>query len=185
MLIPKRIDHVWLCVVIVSSSNCEWASKCASWGCFTHPRSECSSLGFSSERFIRHPHGRHIWAPPSTLSHIHRALLLLILHFRNELQRAAKYSEAWEAVFGSVIHKLMAKTISTLSTSDLVGAPSFLLFRHAVFMDGFSEGWPGGRVLIFGSAGEELVSTLSTHIHAALKMIFINLPSRERTERHV
>lgn len=114
----------------------------------------------------------------------HLALLLFILDFRNELHRAAEYSEAREAVFGSVIHKLMAETISTLTTLDLISAPSLLVFGHTVFMDGLCEGWPGGWMLIFGSAGEQLVSTFGTYIHAGIKMIFIKLPSRERTERH-
>lgn len=74
----------------------------------------------------------------------HLALLLFILDFRNELHRAAEYSEAREAVFGSVIHKLMAETISTLTTLDLISAPSLLVFGHTVFMDGLCEGWPGG-----------------------------------------
>lgn len=125
------------------------------------------------------------WNLLTCLSTQHLALLLFILDFRNELHRAAEYSEAREAVFGSVIHKLMAKTISTLTTFNLVSAPSLLVFRNTVFMNGFCEGWPGWWMLIFGPAGEQLMSTFGTNIHASLKVIFIKLPSRERAERHV
>jgi len=40
------------------------------------------------------------------------------------------------------------------------------MFRQTVFMDGFGEGWPGWWMLIFGSAGEQLISTFSTNIYA-------------------
>lgn len=71
----------------------------------------------------------------------------------------------------------MAKSIPTLATGHLVGSPFLLFFGHAVLTDGLGEGRPRGRVLEFGPATEQLVSTFRTHIHTGLKVVFKDFAS--------
>lgn len=79
----------------------------------------------------------------------------------------------------------MAEAISTLPTPDLVGPGSLLVFGHTVLMDGLCEGWPGGRVLILGAAGEQLVITLGANIDPWFEVVLKDLPAEETTKRHL
>lgn len=85
---------------------------------------------------------------------------------------------------GSVVYKLVTQAITTLSTSNLVGAPSLLLFGDAVLVDGLSKGRPGGGVLVFRLAGEKFVATFCTYVQTGFKVIFKDLSSGERAEGH-
>lgn len=125
---------------------------------------------------MKHPHG---FFPKFPI-----ALLLIILNFRNELQRAAEYSKAWDTTFGSIIYELVTKTVTAFTTFNLIGAPSLFLFGQTVLMDSFGEGWPGWWMFIFRLAGKQLISTFWTNIYASFKVILKKLPFREWTERH-
>lgn len=78
----------------------------------------------------------------------------------------------------------MAKPISTLPTPDLIRPRSLLMFGHTVLMDGLCEGWPGGRVLVLGATGEQLVITLGTNINPWFEVVFKDLSAEETTKRH-
>lgn len=78
----------------------------------------------------------------------------------------------------------MTKAIPTLPTPDLVGPWSLLVFGHTVLMDGLCEGWPGGRVLILGAAGEQLVITLGANVDPWFEVVFEDLSAEETTKRH-
>lgn len=76
----------------------------------------------------------------------------------------------------------MTQSVSTLPTSDLECPRSLLVLGHTVLEDGLSEGRPGGGMLILRSAGEQLVSTLGTHIQPSFKVVFKDLTTEEGTK---
>lgn len=58
------------------------------------------------------------------------------------------------------------------------------MLGHTVLSDGLCEGRPGGRVLVFAAAGEQLVITLGANINPWFEVVFEDLTAQKRAERH-
>lgn len=154
----------------------------AQWG---HRLSElwCSQIGLCPRAL--HP----LSAPSASQRNICTSLRLLTLLsinliFRDELQWAAEYSEAWQSFGWPVIYELVAESISTFPTPYLICPWSLLMFGHTVVMDSLREGWPGGRVLVLGPTGEQLVITLGANINPWFEVVFKDLSAKETAKRH-
>lgn len=88
--------------------------------------------------------------------------------FRDELQRAAKYSESGLPRLGAIVQELMAQPIAASATGHLQGLRSTVLqmLGHTVSVDGLSECRPWGGVCVLRAAGEQLIATLGAHVDA-------------------
>lgn len=78
----------------------------------------------------------------------------------------------------------MTEAVAALSTRDLKSIGPLYILGDAVLVDGLGEGGPGGGMFKLGAAGEQLVPARDAYIDPVLEVILINLPTKERAERH-
>lgn len=91
-----------------------------------------------------------------------------VLAFRDELQRAAEYSEPGLPGLGAIIQELVAQPMATLPARHLQGSGPVVLrlLGDTISMDGLGERWPWRRVCVLGAAGEQLVAALGANVDA-------------------